>query len=166
MPKSDAPDEGSGPTTFADVPPDFEKQPPAPRLDEKPAAADKPKPERAPRKPPLKKRLEDAFIAIGVAVGTTGDMVCAGVIMAQAEPMAAAWENLAKTSPRVRAAIERLLTGSAWGEVMFATAPVVIAVAVHHDLLPKGFPLPLGFGVPESEEVKQHDPGQPPPSGA
>lgn len=138
-----------------DVPPDREvKVPPPP---DEPAARTPKKPTAPLRRPPFKKQIEDAFVTISVAVAATGDLHCATIIAANAEPMALAWADLAKVNPRVQAVIERMLTGSAWGGVIFATAACAIPIAVHHKMLPEKFPLPMGFGIDQSPEVQEED---------
>jgi hypothetical protein len=109
------------------------------------------------RKPPLKKQLEDVFATIAVAIAATGDAHCANVVASQAEPLAEAWSELAKVNPRVKAVIEKMLTGSAWGQVIFVSAATVIPIAAHHGLIPRNFPMPFSFGFgpppPPSDEV-------------
>jgi hypothetical protein len=112
---------------------------------------------RAPRQPSIEKQLEEFFGVIAVAIGTTGDMYCAGVVAAQTKPLAEAWGELARKNDRVREIIERMMQGSTWGGVIFATMVTVIPIAAHHNLWPKGMPMPFDFGIgpppPPSDEV-------------
>jgi hypothetical protein len=39
-----------------------------------------------------------------------------------------AWENLARTNPRIRAALLRLIAGGTWGELLMAHAPLGMAI--------------------------------------
>lgn len=41
-----------------------------------------------------------------------------------------AWENLAKTNPRIRAFLLKMLTGGAWTQLVMAHAPIFMAIAM------------------------------------
>lgn len=41
-----------------------------------------------------------------------------------------AWDELARTNPRIRAFLMKLLVGGAWGQVMWAHAPIFLAIAM------------------------------------
>lgn len=41
-----------------------------------------------------------------------------------------AWEELAKTNPRIRAALLKMIQGGAWGQLIMAHAPIFLAVAM------------------------------------
>lgn len=138
-------------------PPPQRRRPPrrAPKADgEQPKS---PRPKTSPRQPSIEKQLEEFFGFIAVAIGATGDMYCAQVVATQAKPLADAWGELARKNDRVRAIIERMMEGSTWGGVVFATMVTVIPIAAHHGLYPKGMPMPFDFGIgpppPPSEEV-------------
>jgi hypothetical protein len=62
--------------------------------------------------------------------------------------MAKAWADLADESPRVKRALEWLLTGGAWGGVFIATSPVVLGILANHNLLTRDM---FGMG-PATEE--------------
>jgi hypothetical protein len=46
-----------------------------------------------------------------------------------------AWEELARVNPRIRAALNKLLTGSGWGQLLMCHLPILLAVAVRTGLL-------------------------------
>lgn len=151
-----------------DTPPDFTATTPPPAGNEKAKDSPKPKSEpkpRAPRQKPtprapsLERQLEDVFATISIAIFATGDEYCANVVATQAKPLAKAWADLASVNDRVRVMLERMMEGSVWGGVIFATAATVIPIAAHHGLLPDKFPMPFSFGIgpppPPSEEVNK-----------
>lgn len=145
-----------------DAPPDFSQKPPpteTPKRERERPRHERPTP--APRKPPLKKALEDAFGMISLAVMATGDTYCANHIAAQAEPLAEAWSELAKVNPRVKAILERMLETGAWSAVIITTAATVIPICYHHGMWPGNIPPPFSFGLgpapPPSPEVQRED---------
>jgi hypothetical protein len=60
------------------------------------------------------------------------DPPCATAVMESAERCGEAWENLARTNPGVRRVLVSLTQGSAWSSVVFANAPIISAIAIHH----------------------------------
>jgi hypothetical protein len=46
-----------------------------------------------------------------------------------------AWEELARVNPRIRAALNKLLTGSGWGQLLMCHLPILLAVALRTGLL-------------------------------
>lgn len=82
--------------------------------------------------PQLEKRLEELFGAGALPFLMSGDAHCAQIVANGAAPLAHAWTNLAKESPAVRKVLNNLTQTSAWGEVIIATASVVIPIAAHH----------------------------------
>jgi hypothetical protein len=87
------------------------------------------------RTPPLEKRLSQTFSTIAVIVSAF-DPTCGSSIQDRADDLAGAWNRLAQQNPRVKAAIESLLEGGAYGEALFVTAVTVIPILKHHGLLP------------------------------
>jgi hypothetical protein len=146
-----------------DEPPDFgQTTPPAGTKDqpeEKPKGEKKPPRPRTPRLPPLEKQLNDAFGGIAMMIMATGDTYCAEHLASQAESLAKAWADLAKTNAAIEAMLRRMMEGSAWGAVIFTTAATVIPIAWHHGMYPKNFPMPFDFGLgpkpPPSKEVRE-----------
>lgn len=118
--------------------------------DKKPASK---KPAGRPRA--LENQLAEFFSTIGLTVS----MVNADdgmVIVQNAEPLAKAWADLAAEDARVRKAIDRVMTGSAWGGVIFATGTVAMGIANNHGML-DGL-----TGGPDADET---DEPPPPPPG-
>jgi len=115
-----------------------------------PSGAEGPRPkapDRAPTKPrqaALKPRLEAAYV-------TAGTLVCfvnAGdgqAIIASAGACAEALDELAKQDPRVRAALDKMLTGGAWSKVLAAHLPIALALVTNHGLLPAFLTAPGGL---------------------
>lgn len=60
------------------------------------------------------------------------DQDCGRAILENAEAMANSLDTLAKDNPAVRRVLSRMLTTSAWSEVIIAHAPLVMAIATHH----------------------------------
>lgn len=149
-----------------DKAPDFGKvKPPPEKGDLKPKtedAAPKPKTTRkstTSKVPTLESQLEETFGGIAMVIFATGDTYCGEHLAKQAKPLAQAWAELAKQSPAVDRILRRMMEGSAWGAVIFVTASTVIPIAAHHNLYPKGFPMPFEFGIgpppPPSDEVRK-----------
>lgn len=79
----------------------------------------------------LKSSLTQMYTGIGMAV-MPFDPACGRVVIENAETCAAALDELAKTNPAVRRVLMSLVTTSAWGAVIMAHAPILMAVAMHH----------------------------------
>lgn len=60
------------------------------------------------------------------------DPQCGMVVLQSADNAADSLENLAKTNPAVRKALLALTQTSAWGTVLAAHTPILMAVASHH----------------------------------
>jgi hypothetical protein len=150
-----------------DAPPDFEVTAEVPPEEKPPREVPSPPKPRVLRQAQLESALEDFFGGIALAIAFTGDMYCAEIVTTQAEPLAKAWGELAKKNARVKAMIEMMLQGSAWGQVITVTAATVIPIAAHHGFYPKGFPMPFTFGLgpppPPSEDVKAAEDSPPSP---
>lgn len=103
---------------------------------------------RAPRRAPAKRidikaGMTQLYTMAGLAVSMVPTQSpvpqAVGLQMgAQAEQCAAAWEQLAKENPRVREALEQLLTVSSVGVLIAAHAPIVTAGAAAAGALPAG----------------------------
>lgn len=100
----------------------------------------KPKDTRKERKVPsvkpmprggLKPALSQMYAGIGMAV-MPFDPSCARVIIENADKCAESLDELAKTNPAVRRMLISLVTTSAWGSVIMAHAPIVMAIMMHH----------------------------------
>jgi hypothetical protein len=97
-----------------------------------------------------KKSLEDDLgtmltaLAMAVAMFNQQD---AAIIAGNADPVARAWSNLAKTNPKVDKILRSMMGGVSYGEVIMATAMMVIPILANHGLLPTQMQAVLG-GVP------------------
>jgi hypothetical protein len=60
------------------------------------------------------------------------DPSCGRIVIENAEKCAEALDELAKTNTAVRNFLIGLCTTSAWGAVLMAHAPIVMAIAMHH----------------------------------
>lgn len=76
------------------------------------------------------------------------DAQCATVIMENGNRCALAWDDLAQRSDAVRKALIALSQTSAWGTMLIAHAPILLAVAGHH--------MP-GRGTPEPPDNEPDD---------
>lgn len=74
-----------------------------------------------------------------------------------------AWENLARTNPRIRAFLLKLVTGGAWSAVFEAHLPILLAIVMKDGIRSR---LPL-MGLMESflTDEPDGDDGEPQPSG-
>jgi hypothetical protein len=127
-------------------PPGTDKKPGTGKTAEKAEA--RPKPQTKPRssggtggRPTIESRLE--FFFSGIAMGVTViDEYDGKVISDNAEQLAKAWGQLYRENARVKAIIDRMLEGGAWGQVVIATMGVAVPIAAHHGALPDSV---LGF---------------------
>lgn len=93
----------------------------------------KPKPSTKPagRPPALEKQLGEFFNTIAMVVSAFN--VDDGMVIANnSESLAKAWADLAREDKRVKEAIEKMMKGSAWSGVIFATGSVAVAIAGNH----------------------------------
>ena len=60
------------------------------------------------------------------------DPGCGRIILENAEQCAESLDELARTNPAVRRALNSLIATSAWGAVIAAHAPIVAAISMHH----------------------------------
>ena len=88
------------------------------------------------RTPPLEKRLSQTFTMIAVTVSAF-DPVCGGAVAERAQDLAGAWNRLAQQDPRVKKALESLMSGGAYGEALFMTGLTLLPILRHHGLLPE-----------------------------
>lgn len=97
----------------------------------------------APKQPPkgeLAQGMTELYTTIGVVL-MPFDSVCGSVLIAAAPECAEKLEDLARQNPAVLRALLALTQTSAWGAVIAAHTPIIMAVAAHHssymaDLLP------------------------------
>jgi hypothetical protein len=76
-------------------------------------------------------------------------------IAANSHNMARAWSNLAAQNERVRRALEWMMAGGAWGEVFWATSPVLLGIMANHGVTLATF----GLGAPATESDGTADGG-------
>ena len=86
---------------------------------------------RATRAPKFEKSLTEFYTTIGTAVMLINESDGAAII-SNAENCAQALDKLAAENPKVRRALQKMLTGSAVGGVVIAHAPIVLALAANH----------------------------------
>ncbi len=84
-----------------------------------------------PRNGTLVRPFTQFYVSIGALISPF-DPVCGAAIINQSEECAKALENLAQSDPRVRAILMSLVETSAWGYVIAAHTPILLAIAVHH----------------------------------
>jgi len=90
---------------------------------------------RLPSRKPLQPRIETLYVSLGMMIVPI-DQTCGMATAQNAPSIAAAWSNLADQNPRVKQALERILSGGAWGEVFMAHMPLLMVVLTHHKMLP------------------------------
>jgi len=79
--------------------------------------------------------LDTMFTGVAMAVGMFEPTD--GAIIAQGGPqLSSALVKVAENDPRVRKALERLMTGSAWGQVIAAAGAIVVPILAHHGVMP------------------------------
>ena len=90
---------------------------------------------RKPTPPMPRKGLAGPLTNMYTGLGMTLAMVdkhCGMAVVESAEDCAQAWEDLAKTNPKVRRAILMLLETSDVTKIVIAHAPIMAAVMAHH----------------------------------
>lgn len=97
----------------------------------------------APRKAALESRLAGAIVGLGTmlsagaAVTGSDALALDGIVVIQhSANLAAAINKVADQDPRVKAALEQMLTAGVWSGVAMAVIPVTIAVLGNHGLVP------------------------------
>lgn len=86
---------------------------------------------KASRPTNLARALAKTYERIG-AMLLIVDQPCGMAIINNADDMAASLDELAKTNPKVRKALESMIATSAWGNVIMAHVPVIMAISMHH----------------------------------
>jgi hypothetical protein len=98
--------------------------------------------EKEPRKPRVRQQkplprgglkgpLTQLYVGAGMSL-MPFDPACGRVVIENAEKCAEALDELAKTNTAVRNFLISICTTSAWGAVLMAHAPIIMAVAMHH----------------------------------
>jgi hypothetical protein len=91
----------------------------------------------------LEARLNDTVKTIG-QFWQLKDPVCGGTLEIQSPQIAKSLDKLAKENPAVRRFLNKLMEGSAWGEVFLAFFPLLAAIAIHHEMIPDEYKPILG----------------------
>ena len=98
-----------------------------------------PKARTAKRRKPAPRAKKGAFVEPLTELYTTigamlmpFDMQCANVVIKSAEQCAQSMDELAYQNESVRRALTAITQTSAWGAVIFAHMPIIMAVAMHH----------------------------------
>lgn len=86
---------------------------------------------RSRRQGKIAKELESLYATMGTMAYPFNPRVGATVIQ-QAGPCAEALEELARSDPRVRRALEALLTTGAWSAVIAAHLPIMVVIATEY----------------------------------
>jgi hypothetical protein len=89
-------------------------------------------PRRRPAAASLEGKLKDFFAGISIMIAATGDHHCAGIIADQTDLLAASYTRLAERNDRVRAFLEALTAGGAYGEAVAVTLATALPIAAHH----------------------------------
>lgn len=97
------------------------------------------KPKTTSRKPAgrpiaLEKELTELFGFVGLMVSNFNQRD-GEIIVQNAEALGKSWANLAKEDKRVKAFLDSLTTGSAWGQVIFVTGGMAFAIAQNHGVI-------------------------------
>lgn len=99
------------------------------------------------RPPALETQLTEFFVTVGTLVSMVNE-ADGLVIGANAQALGHAWAELAREDKRVKAALDKMLTGSAWGGVVMATGTVAMGIAANHGVFDN---IPMFGGEPEAE---------------
>lgn len=90
-----------------------------------------PPPPKAARNTSLKIGLEKMYANIGT-MAYLADPMIGTVILQQAEQCATSLDELAKTNPKVKKALMRMMESSSYGTVIAAHLPIAIAIATKY----------------------------------
>ena len=85
-----------------------------------------------PRKGALVEPLSNMYGSIGLLL-MPFDPNCASAVVANAQACAESLDQLAQTNPAARKVLIALTQTSSWGTVIAAHAPILLAIAMHHN---------------------------------
>lgn len=127
---------------------------------------------RSPRRPAIGPRIAQLYATVGLGVSMTPAPAAQAVgaaLVTNAPACGDAWEQLAKEDPRVAELLDRLLTASAYGALLAAHLPIVLAGLVAAGKVPPALGAALGADVtapapapgpaPEGERPQPADAG-------
>lgn len=101
----------------------------------------------------LAETAELPYVAIGFGFELAGDDSCAQAFKDNAEPLGIVWDAAAQENDSVRRFLLWLKEGGIWGRIVFAHAPLLVAVTSHHGV-PVKLPTALfGGESPNGEPV-------------
>jgi hypothetical protein len=87
--------------------------------------------------------LTDMYTGVGMML-TPFDQVCAKAVIDNAEQCARSLDQLARTNESVRRVLFGMMQTGAWGAVLVAHLPIIMAVAAHHSpVLRERSPFPI-----------------------
>lgn len=111
-----------------------------------PGGADKPEPETPPfRAGPIAKGVNKLYARAGKIVKVMDSDIGAAILsMTRKESeddvtVGEAWEEVAKTNPRIRRFLLKIIAGGAWGQLVMAHAPLFLAI-IMKDSIKKHIP--------------------------
>lgn len=112
-----------------------------------------------PRKASLETRLTGSLVSLGTMVTAAGAMTMPalqldGVALIQHAPaIAQALDKVAQNDPRVKEALERMLTAGTWSGLIAALLPLVLTIAANHGAIPPAIAGMLGVTPPEAGQA-------------
>lgn len=110
------------------------------------------------RRGQFERPLRELYTSIG-AIMMPFDPICGTAVIQQAEPCAKSLDELAYQNDSVRHSLEFILATSAWGAVIAAHVPILLAIVMHHSPTLQAR-MTTGFGdVVENMMRQQNDAG-------
>ena len=82
---------------------------------------------------PVARWVADKYRWIGALVESSGDPLCGQTITLSADAAGMAWQRAYKSTPFIRALLDRLMTSSVAADLFFANLPIFLAVMAHHN---------------------------------
>jgi hypothetical protein len=122
----------------------------------------------------LRESLTSLYTGASMIAFAFGDPVTTELIQVNSENCVNAWVDLAQKDKRVEQLLMKLTTGSAWGGVVMAHAPIALALMARKGVLPGGAlfgafnnsedetpqPTPDYYGVPDEGIVSANGNGE------
>lgn len=108
---------------------------------------------------PRPSNIEKGLLKLYEQIGTITllvDPVCGTAIIEDADVLAHALAEYAKTNPKVEKAIRKLIETSAFGQMLTAHLPLILTVASHHTPLNKVVAQRLGATDAEGNPIAEH----------
>lgn len=117
-----------------------------------------------PRKSTLETRLTGSLVTLGTAITVAGSMTNPAVqadgvaVISHAPAIAAALDKVAANDPKVKAALERMLTAGVWSGLIAACVPLVLTIGANHGAIPASI---VGLLGAAAEPQAPAEPGAP-----